>query len=185
MSVPKVGMRQSPEEVGGIPVLARGTLPGGGKFVIFLEPYKANKSKSIEYSLMLGKAEPVNYEPPNSPRRFVHKGMVWGKTGGDMVVGYEGGGTVMMTIIDGCTGPYPDRVAWGLLKARRDIVMAYTDGRVIRFRTAALPRHLDAAGVVIYALLPPRANGQIITRAPDGGVVYKESLPKSSEGKKC
>lgn len=182
-SIPKVGRNQSPEEVPGILVLATGTLSGSGKFAIFLEPSETNKDTSVEYSLMMGDAEPVRYEPPHPPSWRVHNGMVWGKAGGRMVVGREG--AVVMTVIDGCTGPYPHRVVWGLLKSRRDTVTAYTDHRRIRFKTAVLPRQLHASSVAVYALLPPRAGGYIITRTPSGRMVNEESLPAPNEVGKC
>lgn len=185
IDVPKVGLWQSPEEVQGIPVLAKGVVPGGGKFAIFLEPSEADNGKSIEYSLMIGKAMPVKYEPFHPPPSHVRDGMLWGKAGGRMVVGEDSDAAVIMTIIDGCTGPYPHRVAWGLLKARRDTVTAYTDHRSIRFRTAALPRQLRVAGVAVYASLPPRSGGKIVTRTANGRVVNEESLPRPSEAGKC
>lgn len=100
-----------------------------------------------------------------------------------MVVGREG--AVVMTVIDGCTGPYSHRVVWGLLKSKRDTVTAYTDHRRIRFKTAVLPRQLHASSVAVYALLPPRAGGYIITRTPSGRMVNEESLPAPNEVGKC
>lgn len=185
VSVPKVGLRQSPEEVKGIPVLARGPLPGGGKFVVFLEPSWANKDAFIQYSLMIGTAEPIKYEPSQIPPSHVHKDMVWGGAGGRMVVGREGGAAVTMTTIEGCVGPYPNKIAWGLLKSRLDTVTAYTGGRSISFRVAVLPQQLHAAGVAVYASLPPRSGGRIVTRAPDGTTVNVESLPGRREAVKC
>lgn len=183
--IPKVGIHQAPEEVHGISVLAKGKLPGGGKFAIFVEPKANGGGASIRYWLVTGSAVPVRYVPSDIswPRR---KGVVWDNLGSEVDTWRASKDAVTATMsVDGCIGPYPYRVEWLLLKAKRDTVTAYMDSRSIRFRTTILPRQLRAAGVVVYALLP-WASGQVVTRAPDGRAVHKESLlGRSQEVDKC
>jgi hypothetical protein len=175
--LPSVGRFQTPEEVKGIPILAKGRLPGGGRFVIFAEPHRDKADNTVYYTAMLAHAEPTRYEA-KIPQPHIRDGMVWGKSGGVEIEHQRGTIAVSMVSAEGCTGLYPHTIIWGLVKNKRVTVTAYRGKKVVQFTKVRLPARLHASGELVYALLPFGRQDLVVAREGDR-IISRETWPAS------
>lgn len=172
IKLPKVGRLEAPEDVPGIPILAKGILPGGGKFVIYAQPHRAATGRQVTYSAMLGTSEPAKYAPPNLRNR-----PPWGKAGGiEMNNRWMRG--LQMDVTEECDGPYAYNFAWALLRNIDDSMTARLAKGNIRFKTTVIPARLHPFGALAYAVLPEGSAGrEVVIRTPSGRVVSEEAMP--------
>ncbi|HEV7942578.1 MAG TPA: hypothetical protein VGP17_07230 [Solirubrobacteraceae bacterium] len=141
-------------------VLAEGSLPDHGRFVIFATP---SKTGGALYYYAEG--------PGRSARRHL-----WGG-GGGIILGGRNHGTIddqlELVVGGGCGSSHPYTLAFGLLRDANDTVIDQTHGRHFRFMVARIPRRFDTKGVLVYSLLVTGRN-RVVTRAHDGRVVDSE-----------
>jgi hypothetical protein len=83
-------------------------------------------------------------------------------------------GPLVMQVKHGCLASDKYTFAYGLLRARRDTVVAQGGSSPIVFRRVAIPMNLQADGILVYALLGP-GRTDIVLRAPNGRIVRDES----------
>lgn len=173
--LPNVGRFQAPEEVKGISILAKGRLPGGGRFVIFAEPHMDKTDKTVDYTAMLAHAEPTRYER-NIPQAHIRDGMIWGKSGGVELEHQRGTVAVSMVSAEGCTGLNPHTIIWGLVENPRVTVTAYKGNKTVQFTKVRLPVWLHASGELVYALLP-FGRQDLVVAHEDNRTISRENWP--------
>lgn len=192
-ALPKVG-DHAPEEVKGLPILARGTLRGGGRFVLYAEPGETHGGRLL-YTAGVAIGDPVRYQP--SPEAVsqageVKEGLVWGGSRGvSLSSSRDSRVRIVMATESGCIGPHPFLIVYGVVGSAKERVIAEAHGETQAFRNVAVPRKLGNVGRFVYAKMKPgkyrvifeRANGRIVRSVSVGSVVHGPLCTRYRSGK--
>jgi hypothetical protein len=138
---------------GGIRWLAHGRAPGGPEFKI--------KGEAFRYLQRIHFALQVE--------------IVEGGARGESLSGRRPS-VLFDAIYRGCE-PHQYDIVYGLLKRPRDRVFARIDGALRPLSRAAIPRHLHADGVVVYAAYS-RVPSELVVRDPSGKTIVRENLTR-------
>ena len=138
--------------------LARGTLPGRRTFTITGERYRFGGR--VYFTLA------VSINRPGAPP---------GGGGGASFNPSQSRGVLAFTYMTVC-GHHPYAVAFGLLRATSDQVIARQGQRTTTLRHVLIPRVLHARGLLVYAPLAGSPS-ELIVRQPDGRRVVDQKLP--------
>ena len=191
----RVGYEPGPGEDGYEPVeyamrhgltLARGRLPDGGFFTIIVKHcFNGDCSELDEYG-----EEPARYSGLPHSVGLVKQGGATGpevgRPGVPRSVQRRARERVRLTlsVLHECAGPYPTALSYGLLYSKRDEITVHADGRTVKFKKVTIPARFHPLGVLVYALLLPGRNEQVV-REPDGRVVERESLEGAKANESC
>lgn len=143
-------------------VLARGTLPGGGRFIVVL-------TSSVERRIAYYAEEPARYGASHNRQH----GLVRGGAGDGVRLSAPLHAPLEINVYQSCVGPYPYALAFGMLHNAHNSVTAYANDKSVKFAKAELPSSLRSRGTLVYALLGPGQN-RIITRTIAGEIVSSE-----------
>jgi hypothetical protein len=151
---------------GGIVRLAHESLPQGPTFTIRAERYRELGTVHFE----------LNLEVSNE---LFSGGGGEGLNEVDEGFGTHGGRAFEPQTSTGCQ-PQPYAIVYGVLKARRDTVLARVAGRLVPLRKVPIPARLHAGGVLAYGAFAPMPT-ELLIRGPSGTSVSSENLGEAAK----
>jgi hypothetical protein len=146
-------------------ILAEGSLPGNGKFVIFAFP---SKMTDVEYELYY-----TSEGPSKLPSRRWYS---WGGGGGVVTLNNPHRSQLQALELEvggGCGSTHPYALAFGVLRNLKDTVVDRAHGKEIPFKLVLVPKRFHPDGALVYSLLMTGRN-HVVTQTPHGRIVDGE-----------